>query len=1361
MTRFRIVLRIVIAIATLAGLALITGIFMLRTDWFRNVVREKIISTTEQATGGRVEIGKFDYDWKTLTANVAPFTLHGTEPEGERPFFHAEKVQVSLKIISVLNKRVDLAAVVVERPEVRITVDENGHSNLPTPKLRHLRRPFVQELLQLKIRNLALHDGFVEFNSERVPLDIRARNLDTGLRYEASGPRYAGEVSSSSVIFDSGPLHGAAFQFKTKMAIENNRLLFADTRLAMQQSSIELSGALEDFASPHGIFDVKAVLFPVEVARAIKLPIENRGQVGFSGKATFSAQRSSGYQRGQSFDFSLDGHATGTGLAFVNKYVSVSGISLASPFRLTRDRIELNGATVKAMDSEFRGRAEIRNLKTLLVDGSVHGFSVEDFPKIQGIRQPENLSHVSGTVNGPVHLESFLTPTGLQGAKLQARLDVLPGSGGVPVQGFVDVRYEQTGNTLQLANTSLTLGSTHAEVSGTLGDNLTVRATSRNLNEVLVAFPLFGLTAPKSLPAVLNGGTASFEGNVAGPLKDPRFTGHVEATRFSVDSPLIANRNFDRITGNFDLSRSRVFASTLDLDQGGLHLQGSGTLGLTDWIAGNTSSIAAKIAIRGAELKTLLAGQGSSSRKASAPLAISGLVTATGDLKGTVRAPSGTAHVEATDVSAFGERADRVRADVTFAGNTLEFRNARVNAGKAVMDGSGSYQRQGDDWTTGALQFDIATHNFSLAQSANVRKLREGVDGQAQAKVTGTARLVQGDFHLETLASEASIRNVVVDEHAYGNVNLTARTKGPVLDVRANGNLRGTPLEGYGEWKLEGDYPGHAEMVVPRMTIATLHGLMPNTTQPELPFEGFVEGKVDLNGPLKKPDQLKAEVRLSTVQINASQNVRLRAGAQQRDLVVRNSKPVLLEATTRSIDIKSAEFAGPETTIEVQGRLAAGSKSPWDVRVNGSINLAILQLFNPDLLASGNASVNSTLRGAFSEPEVSGQLVLKNASLYLTDLPNGLDQANGLIFFDKNRATVNQLTAMSGGGRIKFQTGSFVGFRGGGLVYRVQGSADHVRYRSPEGVSITVNAAMSLLGTSDNSVLSGTVTVMKAGFNPKTDIGSLLATTARPVSTQSIPNPYLRGIQYDIRVESAASLEIETSLTRNIEAEANVRVRGTLERPVVLGNLSVNEGEIEFFGNKYNINRGDVNFYNTVKIEPIIDMDLETVVRGVTVDIAFSGPLNKLNFSYRSDPPLQTNDIIALLAVGRAPSNNGRLGSSQTVAGNSSYFTTGSNALLGQAISAPVAGRLQRFFGVSHLKIDPQLTDLTSIPQARVTLEQQISKDVTLTYITNLTRTQEQIIRVEWDLNRQWSLIALRDENGAFGVDFQFRKRFK
>jgi len=494
------------------------------------------------------------------------------------------------------------------------------------------------------------------------------------------------------------------------------------------------------------------------------------------------------------------------------------------------------------------------------------------------------------------------------------------------------------------------------------------------------------------------------------------------------------------------------------------------------------------------------------------------------------------------------------------------------------------------------------------------------------------------------------------------------------------------------------------------------------------------------------------------VQLNAGPNAQPLGGLKPQDLALKNAQPVRLEATLKNIDIRSADFIATDTTLSVAGRLALDNKNPWDLSVKGRVSLTILQIFNPNLLAAGASVADMTVRGPLTEPQIDGRLQLQNASLFVRDLPNGVDQANGLILFDRNRATVQNLKAVTGGGNVAFESGSFVGFRGAALIYSLRASAQNVRYRTPEGVSVTVSGNLNLIGTSENSVLSGTLTVDRASFNPRTDVGSLLATTAKPVSLAAEPSEYLRGLQFDVNVLSSRSLEVQTSLTRNIQADANVRLRGSPQRPVVLGNVTVNSGEIEFFGNKYTINRGEVNFYNPAKVEPIIDMDLETHVRGIVVDISFEGPLDKLSFSYRSDPPLETNDIIALLAVGRAPSAAGPLASGQTV--STSYVGTGSNALLGQAI-APASGRLQRFFGVSHIKIDPQLTDITSVPQARLTLEQQISTVVTVTYITNLSVTNQQIVRVQWDVSKQWSVVALRDENGAFSIDFQFRRRFR
>jgi translocation and assembly module TamB len=666
-----------------------------------------------------------------------------------------------------------------------------------------------------------------------------------------------------------------------------------------------------------------------------------------------------------------------------------------------------------------------------------------------------------------------------------------------------------------------------------------------------------------------------------------------------------------------------------------------------------------------------------------------------------------------------------------------------------------------NDWKDGSLRFDFAASDMNLTSIKHLQDLESGLGGRLDLKASGGAKIVNGVFDLTSLNGELTVRDAALDGRTYGSLTLNATTKLPLLAVATTVTLPDVQLHGSGEWRMEGDYRGEARISIPRISLATLHDLTPGKhVRADLPFDGFVEGEAIVSGPLNQPSSMKADVTLSTVQLNASPTVHPVAGVLLQDLVLRNAQPLHIVATPKSIDFGRASFVAKDTTLDATGRLALDSKEPWDLAIQGRINFSILQLFNPDLLGSGASLVNMTVHGPFTEPQVNGRLELRNASLFLRDVPNGIDDANGVILFDRNRATVQNLSGKSGGGDVSFESGSFLGFRGTALVYRLQAIAHNVRYRS-QGVSITADGSLALVGTSESSVLSGSVSLNRAAFNPTTDVGALLVSTTTPVAATT--SQYLQGLQLDVRVVTQHTLTVETVLSRNIQADADLRVRGTPDRPILLGHITVNSGQIEFFGNKYSINRGEVTFNNPVKIEPVVNIDLSTQVRGITVNVSFSGSLNKLNFSYRSDPPLEASDIVALLAVGRTPSTSGPLATAQASTNiNNSYLGMGNenNSLLAQAI-APSAGRLQKFFGVSHIKIDPQLTDVTIVPQARLTMEQQISSDVTLTYITNLAVTNQQLVRVEWDFSRKWSAVALRDENGAFSIDIQYRKRFK
>ncbi len=162
----------------LAGLGvalLIAGVVVVQTAWFKNQVRVRIVSVMERATGGRVEIGGFSYNWRNLTAEVKSFVLHGTEPASAPPLFRADKIQIGLKIISALEKKVDIASLIVDSPQVYITIGPDGSTNIPRPKIPRFNQNVIEDLLDLKVQHIELRHGWAAYNSWRVPLDASRR----------------------------------------------------------------------------------------------------------------------------------------------------------------------------------------------------------------------------------------------------------------------------------------------------------------------------------------------------------------------------------------------------------------------------------------------------------------------------------------------------------------------------------------------------------------------------------------------------------------------------------------------------------------------------------------------------------------------------------------------------------------------------------------------------------------------------------------------------------------------------------------------------------------------------------------------------------------------------------------------------------------------------------------------------------------------------------------------------------------------------------------------------------------------------------------------------------------------------------
>jgi len=377
-------------------------------------------------------------------------------------------------------------------------------------------------------------------------------------------------------------------------------------------------------------------------------------------------------------------------------------------------------------------------------------------------------------------------------------------------------------------------------------------------------------------------------------------------------------------------------------------------------------------------------------------------------------------------------------------------------------------------------------------------------------------------------------------------------------------------------------------------------------------------------------------------------------------------------------------------------------------------------------------------------------VTITNGAISYIDLPNGLSNINGTLVFNENRLRVRSLTAQTGGGTLTLG-GSI--YYSQGLSFDLTASSKDIRLRYPPGVSSYADADLRFTGTPSNSLLSGTVTINRFAVSPQFDLAYFLQRMAQAPNVASPQSP-LNNLHFDLHVVTAQELRVEMSMAK-ISGNADLRLRGAANNPVLLGRVDIAQGNLDIAGTKYHLDRGDLVFNNPTTIAPVIDVEATARVRDYDISMGLHGPIAHPSINYRSDPPLPTSDIIALLALGRTQEEGVYY---QTGPGQSLSELT-SNAVLEQALASAYSSRAQRLFGASRIKIDPQAISAENNSNARITIEQQVSDKVTMTFISNVSQSAQQIVQMEYFINRRLSVVAIRDQNGVVSFDIKYRQR--
>jgi translocation and assembly module TamB len=224
-----------------------------------------------------------------------------------------------------------------------------------------------------------------------------------------------------------------------------------------------------------------------------------------------------------------------------------------------------------------------------------------------------------------------------------------------------------------------------------------------------------------------------------------------------------------------------------------------------------------------------------------------------------------------------------------------------------------------------------------------------------------------------------------------------------------------------------------------------------------------------------------------------------------------------------------------------------------------------------------------------------------------------------------------------------------------------------------------------------------------------------------------------------------------TSSKLSMGGSANLNVTGSLADPVILGRVSLTQGEVFFIGKRYEVQNGTIAFANPVHTEPV-NIYAKTTVQQYDITLNFVGPIDRLRTNYTSTPPLSQADIINLIAFGKT--------AEQAASSPSTPASVGAESVLAQGVAGQVSGKVEKLAGISQISIDPLASNSQADPASQLAIQQRISGSLLLTFSTDVTSTQAQTVEVEYTPNKRWTISVIRDENGGYGIDARIHKVF-
>ena len=487
---------------------------------------------------------------------------------------------------------------------------------------------------------------------------------------------------------------------------------------------------------------------------------------------------------------------------------------------------------------------------------------------------------------------------------------------------------------------------------------------------------------------------------------------------------------------------------------------------------------------------------------------------------------------------------------------------------------------------------------------------------------------------------------------------------------------------------------------------------------------------------LNNVNSLQALLRFDQLQFQLS-GVQVQQRGQST-IVVQNGRAV----------VRQFELDGPATRLVLSGSAALAGTRALDLRLNGNTNAELASLFLTGVQLRGGVQINAAAKGTVNTPNLQGNIVMQDGQLAMRDPRVDLSSLNLRLNLNGQRVDIAQLTGTLNGGQVTGGGGFSVGKAGLTKAdIRLTGKEVYFDY---QGLRTVSDLNLRLRSESEEHlVLGGEIVVTDGSFRRDLNYGSealrVLSGGGSEIEITKNRSAMLERLRFRTTVRTTSPIAVDNNLAK-IGIDTNLQLVGTYYAPSLLGRVTLEEGgELRLQQITAYVDRGMITFVSETRIQPELDVQARTTTAGYDITMQITGPANKLETTFTSNPPLPQPDIISILVFGKPTQD---VKNSQMEVAQQQAFS-----LLAGSLGTALSTQAQNSLGISQVRIDPSLVGGEVNPTARLTLGENITPRLQVVYSSDLVNTTDRLIFGQYDVTKKLNTRVTMQPDNSYRFD--------